>query len=94
MAVINMASFISSVPVATRSMTAALMGFSFVLAVMRLTMTETGLHIISFSREDSAVAFPWLVIVPGSSFWYPWTLLTSAFCETSFIEVGLRRGTG
>lgn len=72
MAVINLASFVSSIPVATRSMTAALLVLSITLALLRLTLTETGLHLISFSREDSAVAFPWLVIVPGSSFWYPW----------------------
>lgn len=86
MAVINLASFISSIPVATRSMTAALLGFSLLLAFLRVTMTEEGIHLISFSRDDSAVAFPWLVIVPGSSFWYPWTLVTAAFCETSFFE--------
>lgn len=86
MAVINFASFISSIPIATRSMTAALLGFSLVLAFLRISMTEEGIHVISFSRDDSAVAFPWLVIVPGSSFWYPWTLLTAAFCETSFFE--------
>lgn len=72
MAVINLASFVSSVPIATRSLTAILLAFTLTLAFLRITLTTTGLHIISFSKDDSAVAFPWLVIVPGSSFWYPW----------------------
>jgi membrane associated rhomboid family serine protease len=86
MAVINLASFVSSIPVATRFMTAALLAFSLVLLLLRLTLTEAGVHYISFSQDDSAVAFPWLVIVPGNSFWFPWTLVTSAFCETSLFE--------
>jgi hypothetical protein len=72
MAVINLASFVSSVPIGTRSLTAALLAFTLVLMVLRLTLTDIGLHVISFSKEDSAISFPWLVIVPGSSFWYPW----------------------
>ncbi|UZJ51009.1 hypothetical protein CBS101457_000329 [Exobasidium rhododendri] len=86
MAVINLASFVSSIPIGTRSLTAALLIFTLGLAFLRITFTEVGLHVIAFSKEDSAVSFPWLVIVPGSSFWYPWTLVTSAFCETSFFE--------
>ena len=37
---------------------------------------------------DTTVAFPWLVLVPGSVIWNPWTLATSAFCEASLLEVG------
>lgn len=86
MAVINLAAFASSLPIATRSLTILLLVFTLTLALLRLLFTDTGLHVISFSRSDSAVAFPWLVIVPGSSFWYPWTLVTAAFCETAFFE--------
>lgn len=72
MAVVNFASFASSLPLGTRILTGALLLFSLTLALLRLFLTETGLHVISFSRDDSAIAFPWLVIVPGSSFYYPW----------------------
>ncbi|KAB5591346.1 Transmembrane protein [Ceratobasidium theobromae] len=30
--------------------------------------------------------FPYLVVIPGSVLWYPWTLLTSMFVETHVIE--------
>lgn len=31
--------------------------------------------------------FPYLVVIPGSVLWYPWTLLTSMFVETHMIEL-------
>lgn len=31
--------------------------------------------------------FPYLVVIPGSVLWYPWTLLTSMFVETHVIEL-------
>ncbi len=40
----------------------------------------------SDSGPSAPVQFPWLVIVPGASFFYPWTLITAAFCETSTLE--------
>ncbi|KAE8266716.1 hypothetical protein A4X09_0g5625 [Tilletia walkeri] len=79
-------SIVSSIPPATRALTGALLFFSTLIAVLRWFGTEEKLHVFTFSRSDSALKFPWLVIVPGQSFWYPWTLLTSAFCETSLIE--------
>ncbi|KAF8604109.1 DUF1751-domain-containing protein [Ceratobasidium sp. AG-I] len=33
--------------------------------------------------------FPYLVVIPGSVLWYPWTLLTSMFVETHLIELAL-----
>lgn len=86
MAVINFASTIASLPLATRTLTGLVLAFSLFLFLLRVFRTDEPLHFITFTRNDSAIAFPWLVIVPGVSFWYPWTLITSAFCETSFIE--------
>lgn len=65
-------SLIASLPPATRGLTGALIGFSLTLAVLRLTLTEDKLHVITWSRNDSAVSFPWIVLVPGQSFFYPW----------------------
>ncbi|KAK0555316.1 hypothetical protein OC846_001744 [Tilletia horrida] len=79
-------SLVSSIPPATRALTGALLAFSSFIAVLRWFGTDEKLHFVTFSRADSALKFPWLVIVPGQSFWYPWTLLTAAFCETSLIE--------
>ncbi|OBZ79453.1 hypothetical protein A0H81_01206 [Grifola frondosa] len=66
--------FIASIPPATRAFTAATIGFSFLY--YGLSWTGNG---------DSSV--PYLVLVPGSSIFYPWTFLTSAFVETTIIEL-------
>lgn len=84
MAVINLASTISSIPILTRVLCALLFSLSALLFLLRVT--QDSIHWFQFSRNDSAIAFPALVIVPGVSFWYPWTLVTSAFCETTFTE--------
>lgn len=60
-------------------MTSALLAFTTLLFFLRL---RTGLGF----GTVSAVQFPWLVIVPGASFFYPWTLITAAFCESSTLE--------
>ncbi len=67
-----MSALIASLPPATRGLTGALVGFSVLLAVLRLTMTEQKLHFVTWSKDDSALSFPWLVLVPGQSFMYPW----------------------
>ena len=38
---------------------------------------------------DETFSAPYLVLVPGSSLFYPWTFLTSAFVESTVIEVSL-----
>ncbi|EPQ28994.1 uncharacterized protein PFL1_03284 [Pseudozyma flocculosa PF-1] len=86
MAVFSASTFVQSIPPGTRILTASLLAFTLLLAFLRLTRTEEGLHFITFSSKDSALAFPWLVIVPGASWYYPWTLLTAGLCETSFFE--------
>ncbi len=32
-------------------------------------------------------ALPYLLLVPGSWIWYPWTILSSVLFEISFLEV-------
>lgn len=77
--------FFSELPPATRGLTGAIVAFSVFLFLLRIT--TSGVHPIAWHKDDSAVDFPWLVLVPGASFWYPWTLLTSSFCETSWLEL-------
>lgn len=79
MAVFSLSTLVQNTPPATRALTATLLALSSLLFILRL---RTGL---GFSTA-SAVQFPWLVIVPGSSFWYPWTLIVSSFCESSIFE--------
>ncbi|KAJ1019194.1 hypothetical protein NDA18_006338 [Ustilago nuda] len=79
MAVFSLSTLLQNVPPGTRSLTGVLLAFSTLLFFLRL---RTGLGF----GTASAVQFPWLVIVPGASFWYPWTLITSSFCESSILE--------
>lgn len=79
MAVFSLSTLLQNTPPATRALTGTLLTLSIFLFVLRL---RTGLGF----GVDSAVQFPWLVIVPGASFWYPWTLIVSSFCETSILE--------
>ncbi|CBQ68846.1 conserved hypothetical protein [Sporisorium reilianum SRZ2] len=79
MAVFSLSTLLQNVPPGTRLLTGALLAFTTLLFLLRL---RTGLGFGTIS----AVQFPWLVIVPGASFWYPWTLITSSFCESSVLE--------
>ncbi|KAI0801088.1 eukaryotic integral membrane protein [Fomes fomentarius] len=76
MAVLSFAplQFVSSIPLATRVFTAATVLFSLLY------------YFLQWSNDGSFSA-PYLVLIPGSSLFYPWTLLTSAFVETSIIEL-------
>ena len=67
----------------TRVLMCALLGFSALLALLRTVV------MLFCGKEASAGAlrFPYLVLVPGRSVFFPWTLLSSAFCETSVLEV-------
>ena len=79
MAVFSLSTLLQNVPPGTRILSAALLALSTLLFLLRL---RTGLGFSTLS----AVQFPWLVIVPGASFWYPWTLITASFCESSILE--------
>ncbi len=76
MAVLSLAplQYVASIPPATRAFTAATVVFSLLYYFLLWTGDET------FSA-------PYLVLIPGSSLFYPWTFLTSAFVESSIIEV-------
>ncbi|KAI0931733.1 hypothetical protein AcV7_000962 [Taiwanofungus camphoratus] len=66
--------FVASIPPATRVFTAATIGFSLLFYFLRWT-------------GDDEFSAPYLVLIPGSSIFYPWTFLTSAFVETTVIEL-------
>jgi len=64
--------FIVSTPVVTRAFTAATVAFSLLY------------YLITWSGDTTA---PYLVLVPGQSIFFPWTFLTSAFVETTIVEL-------
>ena len=76
MAVLSLAplQLVSSIPPATRAITAATVLFSLLYYFLRWS-------------SDEAFSAPYLVLVPGSCLFYPWTFLTSAFVESTIIEV-------
>ena len=81
MAVLSFApvQFISSIPPATRAFTAA-------------TVVFTALYYFLVFTGNEGFAAPYLVLIPGSSLFYPWVFLTSAFVETSIVEVRSYKG--
>ena len=65
---------IVSIPPVTRAFTA-------------LTIVFSLLYFWLWWTSGSDFSVPWLVLEPGSSIFYPWTFVTSAFVETTVIEV-------
>ncbi|PIL31764.1 hypothetical protein GSI_06468 [Ganoderma sinense ZZ0214-1] len=76
MAVLSLAplQYVASIPPATRAFTAATVVFSLLYYFLLWT-------------GDATFSAPYLVLIPGSSLFYPWTFLTSAFVESSIIEL-------
>ncbi|SGY79145.1 BQ5605_C008g05054 [Microbotryum silenes-dioicae] len=83
-----MSSFLSllALPPATRALTGALVGMSLLLFALRLSLAPGDLKGIFGASSDPSLVFPWLVLLPGSVMWYPWTLLTSSFVESNLLE--------
>ncbi|KAI0095096.1 eukaryotic integral membrane protein [Irpex rosettiformis] len=65
---------ITSIPPVTRAFTA-------------LTVASSLLYYWLWWTSDANFSVPWLVLVPGSSIFYPWTFVTSAFVETTVLEL-------
>ncbi|OCH94675.1 DUF1751-domain-containing protein [Obba rivulosa] len=65
---------ITTTPPVTRAFTATTVAFSLLYYFLRWT-------------SNGPFFAPYLVLIPGSSLFYPWTLLTSALVETSIVEL-------
>ncbi|KAG8862760.1 hypothetical protein FRB96_000770 [Tulasnella sp. 330] len=70
-------------PPATRAISVLILVLS--LAFQSLQYRETYTSVPAVSPPLSA--FPYLVLVPGSWLWFPWTLVTSAFVEINAIQL-------
>ncbi|KAJ3750734.1 eukaryotic integral membrane protein-domain-containing protein [Lentinula detonsa] len=68
--------FIASIPTVTRYFTLATVTVSLVYAWLQW-------------NSEGAKLFPYLVLVPGSSLFYPWTFVTSALVETTIWELAI-----
>jgi hypothetical protein len=94
MSAITFPAALVSLPPATRSLCGLLVVSSTLLFVLRLggrgdsvPSTDGSISAPVGLGAGGDLAFPWMILVPGSVLWYPWTLLTSAFVETNLIEV-------
>jgi hypothetical protein len=79
---VNFLPFLQGIPFATRIIT---------LSLISASLVAISLSYIAGQNIDGgipSVNLPWLVMVPGSSYWYPWTLLTAGWVELSVIGVG------
>lgn len=65
---------IQSIPPVTRVFAAA-------------TILSSGLY--AWLKWNGVESTPYLTLIPGSSLFYPWTLVTSVFVETTIFEVSL-----
>ena len=73
-------------PTGTRLLCGILLALSFLVQLLRFSLSATDLKAVFRGSTDDALAFPWLVVVPGSVIWNPWTLLTAGLCEVGVIE--------
>ena len=80
-------SSLSAVPAATRLLLLALFLCSAFLALVRASAGPADLAGVFRGGADATLMYPWMVVVPGSVIWYPWTLLSAAFVEVNVIEV-------
>lgn len=76
-----------TLPPATRFLTLTLFTLSTLYFLLRLSLPEQDFKTVLGPSGDAALAFPWLLLVPGKVLWNPWTLLTAGFVETNLIEV-------
>ena len=66
--------FITSIPPVTRAFTAA-------------TVVGSLVYYWLWWTREADFSVPYLVLVPGTSLFYPWTFVTSVLVETTVLEV-------
>ncbi|CAD6570324.1 MAG: hypothetical protein CYPHOPRED_003887 [Cyphobasidiales sp. Tagirdzhanova-0007] len=88
MSAIRSPAWLQSTPRGTLLVSGLTVALSLALSASRANQNRTtpGLGAVFGASGDSTTAFPWLVVVPGTVVWTPWTLATAAFCEASLIE--------
>lgn len=79
--------FVLQLPTGTRILCGLLLSLSFLVQILRFSLSATDLKTVFRGSKDDSLAFPWLVVVPGSVIWNPWTLLTAGLCEVGIIEL-------
>ncbi|MBW0485187.1 hypothetical protein O181_024902 [Austropuccinia psidii MF-1] len=81
--------FVLQLPIGTRILCGLLFSSSILIQILQFGLSVTDLKTVFRGSSDNALAFPWLVVVPGSVLWHPWTILTAGLCEVGIIELAL-----
>ncbi|EGG00316.1 uncharacterized protein MELLADRAFT_118047 [Melampsora larici-populina 98AG31] len=79
--------FVLQLPPGTKVLVALMVGLSTLIQLFRFSLSELDLKAVFRGRMDDSLAFPWLVMVPGSVLWNPWTILTAGLCEVGLVEL-------
>lgn len=79
--------FVLQLPPGTKVLVALMVGLSTLIQLFRFSLSELDLKAVFRGRMDDSLAFPWLVMVPGSVLWNPWTILTAGLCEVGIVEL-------
>jgi hypothetical protein len=87
MPAISFLPFLQTVPLGTRLLTLLLI-FS-TLSALFLSLLANQYTPSGSSNGMPGIDMPWLVLVPGESWKYPWTLITAGWVELSIFEVSL-----
>lgn len=82
MPAISFLPFLQTVPFATRILTLTLLLFT-ISALFHSLLAGQNSPAPPLPGQD----MPWLVMIPGQSYRYPWTLLTAGWVELSVFEV-------
>lgn len=85
MPAISFLPFLQTVPWGTRILTALLVVSSLLQYSLAAVVRRNSAVDPSYGHE-----LPWLVLIPKTSWKFPWTLLTSGFVELNIIEVSIR----
>ena len=83
---VNFLPFLQTIPATTK----AVVGTILVASLGAFFLAGHSPAYATTSPNSAGQAIPWLVLVPGVSWMYPWTLLTAGLIELTFIEVGMR----
>ena len=97
MPAISFLPFLQTIPFATRILTLTLITTTLAGILLNILIEEN----TADPRVESphhglpwGVYLSWLVMVPGSSWKFPWVLLTSGFVELSIVEVSWKGSVG
>ena len=80
---------LAALPIGTKAMLGVLVVASLTVAVLHGFADPHDLKGVLRGSQDALTAFPWIVTVPATIIYTPWTLLTSGFVEGNIVELAV-----